>query len=198
MTRWVVGVSCLLGALTARADEPVFSGPQAGEKLTSFEATAFSGPQAGHEVELPGPNEGKPTVLVFVHEITRPALQLIRPVDHYGAKWADLGLTTRIVWLAADPAAADAVPRTGQELAEAQVPRRHRTGRDRGPRQLRAEPQRDADHPGRERREGGGQLRDRAAQRNRCAQGARRGREAGGQARPFDGGHQGRDRVRAG
>lgn len=107
MTRWLIGVTCLLGAMTARADDPIFSGPQVGEKLTPFKATAFSGPQDGNEVELPGPSGGKPTVLVFVHEITRPALQLIRPIDSYGAKWADLGLTTRIVWLADDPARAE-------------------------------------------------------------------------------------------
>lgn len=108
MRRWMlVGICCLLGGLTARADDPVFSGPQAGEKLTPFKARAFSGPRAGEEVELPGPNEGKPTVLVFVHEITRPALQLIRPIDHFGAKWADLGLMTHVVWLAADPAQAE-------------------------------------------------------------------------------------------
>ena len=85
----------------------MFSGPQPGEKLTPFRVRAFSGPEAGEEVELPGPIEGKPTVLVFVHEITRPALQLIRPIDHFGAKWADLGLATRVVWLAADPAEAE-------------------------------------------------------------------------------------------
>src|SRR4051794_32520419 len=107
MTRWLVGLMFLLGAMTARADDAIFSGPQVGEKLTPFKAMAFSGPQAGGEVELAGPGADKPTVLVFVHEITRPALQLIRPVDHYGAKWADLGLTNRVVWLAADPAQAE-------------------------------------------------------------------------------------------
>jgi hypothetical protein len=107
MTRWWVGVSCVLGAIAARADDPVFSGPQAGEALTPFKAVAFSGPRAGREVELPGEFAGKPTVLVFVHEITRPALQLIRPVDHYAARWADLGLNSRVVWLAADPAQAE-------------------------------------------------------------------------------------------
>lgn len=103
MARWWVGVSCMLVTIAARADDPVFSGPQVGEALTPFRAVAFSGPRAGHEVELPGEFAGKPTVLVFVHEITRPALQLIRPVDHYAAKWADAGLNGRIVWLAADP-----------------------------------------------------------------------------------------------
>ena len=103
----LVGIICLAGTL-ARADDPVFSGPQPGEKLTPFRVRAFSGPEAGEEVELPAPIKGKPAVLVFVHEITRPALQLIRPIDHFGAKWADTGLATRVVWLAADPAEAEA------------------------------------------------------------------------------------------
>jgi hypothetical protein len=81
----------------------VFSGPQWGEALPPFKAVAFSGPMAERDVELPGEFAGKPTVLVFDHEITGPALQLIRPVDHYAAKWADAGLHGRIVWLAADP-----------------------------------------------------------------------------------------------
>jgi hypothetical protein len=107
MTGWFVGLTFLLGTIAAPADDPVFSGPQVGEALTSFKAVAFSGPRAGREVELPGEFAGKPTVLVFVHEITRPALQLIRPVDHYSAKWAELGLNARVVWLAADPAQAE-------------------------------------------------------------------------------------------
>ncbi len=102
-----VGFLCLGGPL-AKADDPVYSGPQPGETLTPFRVRAFSGPGAGEEVEWPAPTRGEPTVLVFVHEITRPALQLIRPIDHFGAKWAEFGLATRVVWLAADPAEAEA------------------------------------------------------------------------------------------
>ena len=189
----LVGILCLAGSL-ARADDPVFSGPQPGEKLTPFRVRAFSGPQAGEEVELPAPLEGKPTVLVFVHEITRPALQLIRPIDHYGAKWADRGLATRVVWLAADPAEAEAFLTRARGSLKLEFPGGHLAGRGRGARQLRPEPQGDADDPGREGRRGGGQLRDRAAQRDRCAAGAGRGREAGGPARPHDRRHPGRGR----
>ncbi len=103
----LVGVFCL-GSILAGADEPVFSGPQPGEKLTPFRVRAFSGPGSGEEVALPVAIGGKPTVLIFVHEMTRPAMQLVRPIDHYGAKWAELGLATRVVWLSADPAGAEA------------------------------------------------------------------------------------------
>jgi hypothetical protein len=39
---------------------------------------------------------------VFVHEITRPALQLMRPIDRYGVKLAEAGLATQFIWLSAD------------------------------------------------------------------------------------------------
>lgn len=103
----LVGVICL-AISPARADDPTFSGPQPNETLTPFRVRAFSGPGAGEEVDLAAAIRGKPTVLVFVHELTRPAMGLIRPIDHYGAKWAEQGLSTRIVWLAADPAQAEA------------------------------------------------------------------------------------------
>ena len=101
--KWWIVAACSLGAIAARADDPVFSGPQPGEPITSFSSPAFSGPRTGREVERPGDFAGKPTLLVVVHEITRPALQPIRPVDHYASKWADAGLTARAWLVAAGP-----------------------------------------------------------------------------------------------
>lgn len=97
---------CVVALLTdsLAADEPVFSGPQAGEKLTPFRVQGVFGPSAGKEVELIGELKGAPTVLVFVHEITRPTLQLLRPIDRYGRKLAGDGLQTHFVWLTADRA----------------------------------------------------------------------------------------------
>lgn len=98
---------CFMAVLTvgaASADEPVFSGPQAGEKLTPFTVQSVFGPSAGKEIELIGELKGAPTVLVFVHELTRPASQLLRPLDRYGRKMADSGLATHFVWLSADKA----------------------------------------------------------------------------------------------
>lgn len=99
---WHLVVVLVLGSANVRADEPVFSGPQPGEKLTSFKVLAFSGPQAGKEFEVLDQVKGAPTLLVFVHEITRPALQLLRPLDLYGTKLAGDGLATHFVWLTAD------------------------------------------------------------------------------------------------
>src|SRR5436190_4317300 len=82
--------------------DQVFSGPQPGEKLTPFKVHVFSGPQAGKEVQLLADPKETPRLLIFVHEITRPALQLLRPVDLYAKRLAADGLETHVVWLTAD------------------------------------------------------------------------------------------------
>jgi hypothetical protein len=91
-----------LGTAAASGDDRVFSGPQPGEKLTPFTVLGFAGPHAGKEVELLGQIKGAPTLLIFVHEVTRPAFQLLRPLDLYGTKLARDGLATHFVWLTAD------------------------------------------------------------------------------------------------
>ena len=56
------------------ADDPVFSGPQPGEELVPFQVVAVYGEKAGTEfdpIEMAG---GKPTLLVFVHKLTRPGI----------------------------------------------------------------------------------------------------------------------------
>lgn len=89
------------------ADDPVFSGPQPGEKFSPFKVLQFSGPRAGEELELLAGDKTTPTVLVFVHEATRPGLQLMRPIDLYGAKLAMEGCATHFVWLTADRSKAE-------------------------------------------------------------------------------------------
>jgi hypothetical protein len=91
----------LLAAATPQQDK-VFSGPQPGEKAPPFKVLQVFGPQAGKEVELAGESKGGPALLVFVHELTRPAMQLLRPLDLYASKVAGDGLDTHFVWLAAD------------------------------------------------------------------------------------------------
>lgn len=91
-----------LFTLAFLAQDPVFSGPQPGEKLTPFPVLAVAGPDAGKEVTLLGKSTGAPTLLVFVHEVTRPGFQLLRPLDQYGVKLAKDGFVTHFVWLAPD------------------------------------------------------------------------------------------------
>lgn len=98
-------VALLLFALSVQAaddKEKVFSGPQPGEKLTSFKVQGMFGRWDGKEAD-PIADAGKaPTLLIFVHEWTRPMLQLARGLDLYGDKWAVDGLKTYFINLTAD------------------------------------------------------------------------------------------------
>ncbi|MBY0524202.1 MAG: hypothetical protein K2R98_12430 [Gemmataceae bacterium] len=83
------------------ADDPVFSGPQAGEKLTALKVQGVYGPYAGKEVDLTSEHKGA-VVYLFVHESTRPGHRVLRAIDHYGTKWAGDGLATHFIWLSGD------------------------------------------------------------------------------------------------
>jgi hypothetical protein len=103
MLRAITLTAVLAGAALA-ADDPIFSGPQVGEKLTACKVRGVLGTRAGKEVELIAELKGAPTVLVFVHELTRPARQALLPIDHCGVKWAKDGLATQFIWLSGDRA----------------------------------------------------------------------------------------------
>ena len=57
-------------------DEPVFSGPQPGEKLLPFVATGVLGKDADQKLDVVTATDTKPCVLIFVHERSRPAFGL--------------------------------------------------------------------------------------------------------------------------
>ena len=62
---------CFLGStsLTWGAEDPVFSGPQAGEKLAKFKVRVLFGDLAGKEVDLIERAQGKPVLLIFSHRV---------------------------------------------------------------------------------------------------------------------------------
>lgn len=93
-------VSAFLLASVHAAD-PVFSGQQAGEKITPFKVVELTGPNAGKERDVISDNAGAATALVFVHGIERSMVPLLRVVDEYGAMRKD-SLRTEIVFLSAD------------------------------------------------------------------------------------------------
>src|SRR6185295_14620763 len=72
------------------------------EKLTPFKVFVASGPRKGQETDLVGEFAGAPTVMVFVHEITRPGAALMRPLDAFQQKRAADGLKLGFVFLAKD------------------------------------------------------------------------------------------------
>jgi hypothetical protein len=92
----------LTGAGAAEGDDPVFSGPQVGEKLSSLKVRALLGDRAGQEFDLVEEAEGKPITLFFVHEVTRPSVGLARLIMNYVGKRKEDGLTGGVVFLADD------------------------------------------------------------------------------------------------
>ncbi len=91
----------LLLAPFAIADEPIFSGPQVGEELMSFEAQPAFG-QAEKVDVLEGTAES-PLLLVFVHQVTRPSIGLTRLLIDFAATKEKVGLKSRLVFLTDDP-----------------------------------------------------------------------------------------------
>jgi hypothetical protein len=93
-------VGALASTVAAPADK-VFSGPQPGEKTTSFKALELRGSTAGQERDLIAQHKGAPTALVFVHGIERSMAPLLGLIDEYGKERA-AKLKTEFVFLSAD------------------------------------------------------------------------------------------------
>ena len=89
------------------ADEPVFSGPQVGEAVEPFKIRQALGDAAGEELDVVAKAEGKPLLLIFVNEITRPSVGLTRIIADYAATRAGDGLHSAVVLLTADATATE-------------------------------------------------------------------------------------------
>jgi hypothetical protein len=92
----------LFTSLLQAADEPIFSGPQVGEKLTPFKVLGVYDDLAGQEVDFVARADGKPLLLIFMHDLTRPSASLTRALCAYAQPRAEKGLRCAVVWLAAD------------------------------------------------------------------------------------------------
>jgi hypothetical protein len=88
-------------AFALHAADPIFSGPQPGEKTTGFQTIAIGGETDGAERDPVKENAGAPTAYVFVHAVERSLLPLLRAMDEYGAQRKDR-IKTEVVFLAAD------------------------------------------------------------------------------------------------
>ena len=97
-------ISLLLVASTAFAAEPpIFSGPQVGERMAPFKAKVVFGEKEGDEITWFADEEIPPTLLIFVHQISRPAIGLTRMLVDYAVKKKPQGLATEVVFLTKDP-----------------------------------------------------------------------------------------------
>lgn len=91
------------------ADDPIFSGPQVGEKLTPFKVKGVFDPHAGKDIDFIEMAKEKPVVLVFVHDLNRQSLSMVRVLTSYTKSRAKDGLTTGVVWLSDDATEAENV-----------------------------------------------------------------------------------------
>lgn len=94
----------LLSVLTAVIlDEPVFSGPQPGEKLAPFVMTGVIGKDADRKIDVVMEQDTKPCVLIFVHERSRPAFGLANMVMRLVEDRGPEKLAGSLVFLTDDP-----------------------------------------------------------------------------------------------
>ncbi|MAR10141.1 MAG: hypothetical protein CL681_09225 [Blastopirellula sp.] len=106
---WLLLAVCLGTVSFAQADDPVFSGPQAGEPLTGFKVQPVLHADTDKPLDLVSSAKGKPIALIFVHELTRPSVGVMRVVMNYVAKRAPSGLTGGVVFLSDDRTATEAL-----------------------------------------------------------------------------------------
>lgn len=86
--------------------EELFSGPQVGEKLPSFKVRGVLGDE-GKELDFVKQADGKPLVLIFVHDVNRPSIGLTRVLTSYTTSRAKDELATGVVWLSDDATEAE-------------------------------------------------------------------------------------------
>jgi hypothetical protein len=103
----IAHVSLAARAETTSDSEPVFSGPQVGEKLPPLPVRGVFDKQAGKQLDFVSAANGEPIVLVFVHQLDRPTIGMARALTTYTLERAKDGLATGIIWLDGDPTEAE-------------------------------------------------------------------------------------------
>jgi hypothetical protein len=99
---------CVLSVIfTASAMAAEISGPQVGDKITPFTVRGVLDDEAGKDIDLVKDAAGKPLVLFFIHERTRPSIGLARQVLNDAANRKSDGLEAGLVLLSADVAATE-------------------------------------------------------------------------------------------
>ena len=103
----LIAATCILSGRVAISDEPVFSGPQAGERMPPFKVKGAFGKWDGKSFDPVADAGDNPIVLFFVHARTRPAFGLTRSIMRYAATREKDGLRSAIVFLSEDPTETD-------------------------------------------------------------------------------------------
>ena len=110
-----------LSGFVRGADEPI-SGPQVGEKLPPFKVRGVLDPHAGKDLDFIEMAKEKPVVLIFVHDVNRQSIGMVRVLTGYTKARAKDGLTTGVVWLSDDATEAENTVKKVQHALTGGVP----------------------------------------------------------------------------
>jgi hypothetical protein len=91
------------------ADEEIFSGPQIGESFPSFVVHGVFDEQAGKETDYISIANGRPVVLIFMHDVNRQSISLTRVLATYTNSRAKDGLVTGVILLHDDATEAESM-----------------------------------------------------------------------------------------
>lgn len=89
------------------AQEPIFSGPQVGEKLSPFKVRGVFDQDAGNDLDFVGAANGQSIVLIFVHDVNRQSISMTRVLSAYTTSRTQDGLATGVVFLDDDVTASE-------------------------------------------------------------------------------------------
>ena len=90
------------GETQVQAKEQIFSGPQVDEQLGPLNVTLALGDSAGKTIDPVAEAQGKPMVLVFLHDVNRQSISMTRVLTQYAQSRAKDGLHTALILLADD------------------------------------------------------------------------------------------------
>jgi hypothetical protein len=99
---WKTLLFVLVCSARLAAQEPVFSGPQIKEPLVPFQVRSLTEPDVGKQVDYVTNAKGKPLLLVFVHDVNRQSISMVRILTAYSAKRLADGLHTGVIMLHED------------------------------------------------------------------------------------------------
>lgn len=124
LTRYLLAVvlSAATASAGASAEPPVFSGPQPGEPLPPLQLRGVYDELAGKTFDPVQQAAGKPTMLVFVHSLTRPGVALTRAITEYAHQQPDRDVVAAIVWLDDDQSKAESYLRRARKSLGLSVP----------------------------------------------------------------------------
>lgn len=107
LARSAAFATALAIAVSPTAPAAETSGPQVGEPLPSFAIRGVLDDEAGKTMDLVKDAAGRPLILYFVHERTRPSIALARQVLEAAASRKSAGLEAGLVFLTNDIAATE-------------------------------------------------------------------------------------------